>query len=100
MFMSWPWYNAWCGDIDIVGDRKPQSYFRDVVLGRSKIDMAIRPSVPDGEHEFLSGWGWTAEERHWNWFGNDGKIHLPIELRRENYLTANLPSKIKQCIFS
>lgn len=95
MFMSWPWYNAWCGDIDIVGDRKPQSYFRDVVVGRSKIDMAIRPSVPDGEHEFLSGWGWTAEERHWNWFDNGGKRYLPIELRPENYLTANLPSKIK-----
>lgn len=78
--MSWPWFNAWCGDIDLTGEKKPQSYYRDVVWRRSNIEMAVRPAIPDGEHEEVRGWGWTAEERHWNW-GN----YLPFELRPENY---------------
>ena len=32
----WPWYNAWCGDIDICGFKKPQSFYRDVVWGQSQ----------------------------------------------------------------
>ena len=83
--MSWPWFNAWCGDIDLTGDKKPQSYYRDVVWYRSNIEMAVRPAIPQGEHEEVRGWGWTAEERHWNW-GN----YLPIELRPENYQTENM----------
>lgn len=79
--MSWPWFVSWCGDIDIIGDKKPQSYYRDVVWGRSNIEMAVRPAIPEGEHEEIRGWGWTAEERHWNW----GNKYLPIELRPENY---------------
>ncbi|MBQ0022067.1 MAG: DUF4982 domain-containing protein [Prevotellaceae bacterium] len=114
MFMSWPWFNAWCGDLDLVGVKKPQSYYRDIVWGNKPIDMAIRPSVPDGEHEFISGWGWTAEERHWNWRtaastpqnadktgkkrSGNSSLYLPIELRPENYLTANLPSQMKHDI--
>ncbi len=34
MLMEWPWFNAFCGDIDLVGNKKPQSYYRDVLWGR------------------------------------------------------------------
>ena len=52
---------------DLVGNKKPQSYYRDVVWGVRKIAMGVRPAVPDGEHEEAMGWCWTAEENHWNW---------------------------------
>jgi beta-galactosidase len=32
----WPWFNGYCGDIDLIGEKKPQSYYRDVVWRRSK----------------------------------------------------------------
>lgn len=79
--LSWPWFNAWCGDIDLTGVKKPVSYYRDVVWRRSNIEMAVRPAIPEGEHEEVRGWGWTAEERHWNWGGG----YLPFELRPECY---------------
>lgn len=93
--LSWPWFNAWCGDLDLIGMKKPQSYYRDVLWGKSKIAMAVRPSVPDGEHEDVTQWGWTAEENHWNWMGKGatGKMksdYLPVELRPENYKTSNV----------
>jgi beta-galactosidase len=37
----WPWFNAYCGDIDICGNKKPQSYYRDVVWRRSPIELAV-----------------------------------------------------------
>ena len=103
--LSWPWFNAWCGDLDLVGDKKPQSYYRDVLWGRSKLAMAVRPAIPDGEHEDVNGWGWTAEENHWNWADctlwknhNAKKSPSawagPIELRPENYQTANVIGNI------
>ena len=95
-FLSWPWFNAWCGDLDLVGDKKPQSYYRDVLWRRSPIAMAVRPSLPDGEYENVEGWGWTAEELHWNWFSADGKErYLPVELRPENYQTTNVVGHLK-----
>lgn len=69
----WPWYNAWCGDIDVVGFKKPQSYYRDVVWRRSQIEMAVHTPLPAGVHENVSGWGWPDEIRSWNWPGQEGK---------------------------
>ena len=99
-FLSWPWFNAWCGDLDLTGEKKPQSYYRDVLWRRSKIAMAVRPSLPDGEYENVEGWGWTAEENHWNWKDKayaKGE-YLPIELRPENYQTANVVGNIRHDI--
>jgi beta-galactosidase len=69
----WPWYNAWCGDIDVCGFKKPQSYYRDVVWRRSQIEMMVHAPLPDGVHENVSGWGWPDETRSWNWPGQEGK---------------------------
>ena len=97
--LAWPWFNAWCGDIDLVGIKKPQSYYRDIVWRQRKIAMAVRPSVPDGEREDALGWCWTAEENHWNWFGDayyDGKGgYLPVDIRPEKYDNVVLQRDIK-----
>lgn len=72
-FMSWPWFNAWCGDLDVCGFKKPQSYYRDVVWRRSQIEMVLHSRIPPGLHEIVSGWGWPDEARSWNWPGREGK---------------------------
>jgi beta-galactosidase len=72
-FMSWPWFNAWCGDIDICGFKKPQSFYRDVVWGRSQIEMAVHAPIPEGQRERVSGWGWPDEAQSWNWPGQEGR---------------------------
>lgn len=70
----WPWFNANCGDIDLTGIKKPQSYYRDVVWGRSVIEMAVHAPYPKGGQEQISYWGWPDEERSWTWPGNEGKM--------------------------
>jgi len=71
--MAWPWFNSWCGDIDLIGDKKPQSYYRDVVWRRSQIEMAVHAPMPDSCKEKVSYWGWPEEEQSWTWPGNEGK---------------------------
>jgi beta-galactosidase len=69
---SYPWFNAYCGDIDLIGDKKPQSYFRDVVWRRSKVEMGVQRPVPKGWTEHGSGWAWGDELRSWTWAGYEG----------------------------
>ena len=69
----WPWFNSWCGDIDLIGDKKPQSYYRDVVWRRSKIEMAVHVPLADSCKEKISYWGWPDEQQSWTWPGNEGK---------------------------
>ena len=72
-FMGWPWYNAWCGDIDLCGDKKPQSYYRDILWNRRNISLAGQPPVADGKREDINYWGWKNELLSWNWKGMEGK---------------------------
>jgi beta-galactosidase len=65
--MPWPWYVSWCGDLDITGQKKPQSYYRDVVWGESKLELGVHEPLPAGYQEKTSIWGWPLERMHWNW---------------------------------
>lgn len=75
-FMGWPWYNGWCGDIDLCGDKKPQSYYRDIIWREREITMAAKPPVTPGKKEVVNGWGWTDELSSWNWAGREGQPML------------------------
>ena len=69
----YPWFNAWCGDIDICGFKKPQLYYRDVIWGNAKIALAVHAPMPEGRREQVSGWGWPDERQSWTWPGSEGK---------------------------
>jgi beta-galactosidase len=75
---TYPWFNSYCGDIDLIGNKKPQSYFRDIVWRRSKVEMAVQRPVPNGWSEHTSGWGWSDELRSWTWLGFEG---TPLTIR-------------------
>jgi beta-galactosidase len=70
---GWPWYVAWCGDIDILGNKKAQSYYRDVVWGNSHLEMMVHAPIPEGKKEFISRWGWPDELSSWTWPGAEGE---------------------------
>ncbi len=76
---AWPWYIAWCGDIDILGNKKPQSYYRDILWEESKLELMVVRPVPEGMKSELSYWGWYDELPMWNWEGHEGqKIRVKI----------------------
>lgn len=67
----WPWYVSWCGDIDITGNKKPQSFYRDVLWGESNLELFVRKPVPEGFSEQISFWGWPRESKSWTWPGHE-----------------------------
>ena len=75
---SYPWFNSYCGDSDLIGNKKPQSYFRDIVWRRSAVEMAIQRPIPKGWSEHPAEWGWSDELRSWTWPGFEG---TPLNVR-------------------
>lgn len=76
---TFPWFNSWCGDIDLIGGKKPQSYFRDVVWNLSKMEMLVHKPVAGGHKEAVSAWGWPDEVHSYTFPGDEGKtmqIHV------------------------
>ena len=70
---AWPWVGSWCGDIDLIGDQKPQSRYRDVVWGISRLEVAVQRPIPTGQFQHVGLWAWPDELPCWTWPGQDGK---------------------------
>lgn len=74
----WPWHNAVCGDIDFIGQRKPISYYRQMLYAdKPMIYMAVRE--PEGYHGKIEEtmWGTYPSAASWTWPGHEGK---PIDV--------------------
>ncbi|MBN1973925.1 MAG: DUF4982 domain-containing protein [Sedimentisphaerales bacterium] len=70
---SGEYFNAFCGDLDLCGFKKAQSYYRDVVWDISSIEIFVHRPIPEGLRESVSAWGWPDELASWTWPGNEGK---------------------------
>lgn len=72
---DFPWLVAGCGDLDITGHRRPQSYYREIVFGL-RADPYVAVLRP--EHHGLplghSGpWSWSDVVASWSWAGHEGQ---------------------------
>jgi beta-galactosidase len=78
----WPWFNANCGDISILGHKKPQMAFRDVVWRNADLEMMVHSPLQKGKKEIVSYWGWPDEWKCWNWEGYEGeKLQVSVYTR-------------------
>ncbi len=79
IFLPFPWFNCYCGDIDLIGQAKPQWLYRRVLWGLSKLEVAVQRPVPEGHKELISPWGWSDELSSWTWPGAEGnKINVRV----------------------
>ncbi len=70
---GYPWLTAWCGDIDITGHRRPQSYYREIVFGlRSDPYVAVRRPQHHGKTPHSTPWSWSDAISSWSWEGFEG----------------------------
>ena len=81
---EYPWFGAGCGDIDLIGQQRPQSLARDVVWGLSPLEIAVQRPLPDSKREAPFLWGWRDELQSWTWPGAEGKtLSVAIYSRAE-----------------
>ena len=67
------YFDSYCGDLDICGFKKAASYYRDVVWGRSPLEVFVHRPIPEGRHESVASWGWPDELASWTWPDSEGK---------------------------
>jgi beta-galactosidase len=77
----YPWNLAYCGDIDICGWKRPQSYYRDALWKKDQLAVFVRPPQPSFEpnpkRQSWSKWHWFDVVASWNWPGHEKK---PLEV--------------------
>jgi beta-galactosidase len=71
---GYPWNQANCGDIDLCGFKRPQSYYRDVLWGSGDLlYIAVHYPVPEGKTPKTTYWGWPDVDANWTWPGREGE---------------------------
>lgn len=70
----YPWNLAYCGDIDICGWKRPQSYYRDAIWKPEQLSLFVQPSQPsfgtNPNKLDWSRWEWHDVIDSWNWSDN------------------------------
>jgi beta-galactosidase len=72
--LEYPYHMANCGDIDICGVRRPQSFYREIAWGIRKAPYitARHPKLTERKH-FPGAWGFYECEPCWTFDGYEGK---------------------------
>jgi beta-galactosidase len=91
---SWPVYNAYCGDLDLIGNKKAASYYQDVVWKKSPVELLVHRPMADGMQEVVAPWGFPDELTSWTWPGQEGKKMLVHVYTRSKLVKLELNGKI------
>jgi beta-galactosidase len=77
----YPWNLAYCGDIDVCGWKRPQSYYRDALWKDNQVSVFVRPPRPsfdlNPKRQPWSKWHWNDVVANWNWQGHENE---PLEV--------------------
>jgi beta-galactosidase len=80
MFHGYPWHAAVCGDLDLTGHRRPQSFYRDILWnGGDRVYATVRLPEPEGKKIIAVGWATYPTLPTWSWPGEEGKtLHVEV----------------------
>lgn len=75
---QFPWHAAYCGDIDFTGQRKPISYYRDLLWNVER-PLYLSVKEPDGYYGKIRETQWSVWPtfESWTWPGHEDR---PIEV--------------------
>ena len=75
-----PWHGAYCGDMDLIGWRKPISHYRSMLYNYTeKLYMAVREPAPEPLEIKETWWSVYPTWESWTWPGFEGKT-IPVEV--------------------
>lgn len=73
----YPWNLAFCGDIDVCGFKRPQSFYRDALWKENQLSLFVhapRPTYSSNPNQInWSTWNWLDVAPDWTWEGVDKK---------------------------
>ena len=69
-----PYHGAYCGDIDLIGWRKPISHYRSMLYNhKEKLYMAVREPAPEPLEIKETWWSVWPTWESWTWPGFEGR---------------------------
>ena len=77
IYEVFPYKTANCGDFDITGYRRPQSYYRECIIGHRKTPyLAVYNMEHDAKKAIKTPWSWPDVVSSWSWKGHEGEKAL------------------------
>ena len=77
---EFPWHAAYCGDLDLTGFRKPESYYRDILWnGGDRLFLTVRLPETEDKKILAAGWAVYPTLPSWTWPDHVGKT-LSVEV--------------------
>jgi beta-galactosidase len=71
---TWPWLTAYCGDLDLTGAKRAQSYYRDALWRRNNAPrLFVLPPELTGKPLLRMSWTWDPVERNYTYPGCEGQ---------------------------
>ena len=75
-----PWHGAYCGDVDLIGWRKPISHYRSMLYNNNeKLYMAVREPNPEPLEIKTTMWSVWPTWESWTWPGFEGR-NIDVEV--------------------
>ncbi len=71
MAPEWPIFNAYTGELDLIGNKKAASYYLDVVWRISPLEMMVHRPIPEGKKELTGFYDFPDEIKSWTWPGHE-----------------------------
>ena len=100
-----PWHGAYCGDVDLIGWRKPISHYRSMLYNNTeKLYMAVREPNPEPLEIKNTWWSVWPTWESWTWPAYAGKNiqveiyskYPKVRLYLNNKLVGEKPTGVEQ----
>lgn len=65
--VPYPWFSSDCGDLDLIGQVKPQNAWHQAVIGQTPVSVYVERPVPAGDEQAAIWWTYYDEQPSWNW---------------------------------
>ncbi len=78
--LKWPWHGSNCGSTDFIGQRKPISYYREILWNeKPALYMAVREPDCYTDTIISTLWSTWPTTQSWNWPGHEDKL-IDVEI--------------------
>ncbi|CAN5465276.1 glycoside hydrolase family 2 TIM barrel-domain containing protein [soil metagenome] len=91
---SWPIFNAYTGELDLIGNKKVNAYYLDVVWKRSPLEVLVHTLIPQGFKESNFYYNFPDQLKSWSFPGEEGKKMQVFIYSRAQKVTLELNGKI------
>lgn len=91
---SWPIFNAYTGELDLIGTKKVNSYYQDVVWKRSAVEVLVHTPTPEGYTEANFFYNFPDQLKSWSFPGQEDKKMQVFVYSRAQKVTLELNGKV------